>query len=209
MTNGRRQSRGSAVATAPDVSASGQVEVLQALKQSATAWLLDVSTRTLRDYADLPREKDGTYDARKVVQWAARRLPSAQLDDDAFERLTLIVDAVCGEFESALPTIAEFLRSVDEQFGDLGLALVARELLRSAEQWIDEDPDLYRDRTAIELRRQLEKDMETAHREDQVARLRFYVRCEVCKKIRHGRRWHKGEPPEGLPEQPGRCPDCK
>ncbi len=46
-----------------------EIKCLQSLSQRATAFLLGVSPRTLRDYVDLPRKDDGSYDCRAVVEW--------------------------------------------------------------------------------------------------------------------------------------------
>ena len=46
-----------------------EIKGLQSLSQRAAAWLLGVSPRSLRDYVDLPRNDDGTYNAREVIAW--------------------------------------------------------------------------------------------------------------------------------------------
>jgi hypothetical protein len=56
---------------------SDEIRVLQNLSQQAAGWLADVSPRSLRDWeaAGLPRNADGTYDAREVIAFLRRRRP--------------------------------------------------------------------------------------------------------------------------------------
>jgi len=50
------------------------IKGLQSLTRRAVAWLLGISPRTLRDYVDLPRNDDRTYDARQVVAFIRSKL---------------------------------------------------------------------------------------------------------------------------------------
>jgi phage terminase Nu1 subunit (DNA packaging protein) len=54
---------------------------LARLNQQQAAYLLGVTSRTLRDWADAPRNRDGTYDARDLVKWYATRNTLAATDD--------------------------------------------------------------------------------------------------------------------------------
>jgi len=52
----------------------GKADVeLGALNQQQAAWLLGVTSRTLRDWPDAPRCADGSYDGRALVAWAVAR----------------------------------------------------------------------------------------------------------------------------------------
>lgn len=52
----------------------GKADVeLGALNQQQAAWLLGVTSRTLRDWPDAPRRADGLYDGRTLVAWAIAR----------------------------------------------------------------------------------------------------------------------------------------
>lgn len=46
-----------------------QMRALQGLLQTPAAYLLGVSARKLRDYADAPRLDNDTYDAKALVAW--------------------------------------------------------------------------------------------------------------------------------------------
>ena len=78
----------------PPMTASDQVKVLQSLSQGATAWLLGVSPRALRDRPTLPRNPDGTYDAQQVLGWAVEqeRESCHALMAAASERLEVLCD---------------------------------------------------------------------------------------------------------------------
>ena len=51
------------------MSTADEIKVLGSLSQGAAAWLLGISPRSLRDRNTLPRNPDGTYDAREVLAW--------------------------------------------------------------------------------------------------------------------------------------------
>jgi hypothetical protein len=52
----------------------GEIEMLQSLSQRGVAFLLGVTPRSVRNYADLPRNDDGSYDAREVVAFVRSKL---------------------------------------------------------------------------------------------------------------------------------------
>lgn len=55
---------------------------LERLNQQQAALLIGVTSRTLRDWADAPRNRDGTYHGPDLVQWLiARRGADAEFDD--------------------------------------------------------------------------------------------------------------------------------
>ena len=56
------------------MTSQAEIKGLQSLSQRATAWLLGVSPRTLRDYVDLPRNDDGSYDGQEVVAFVRSKL---------------------------------------------------------------------------------------------------------------------------------------
>jgi hypothetical protein len=60
-----------------------QIEVLRSLSQGSIAWLFQVTPRSVRDWPTLPRNKDGTYDARAVLEWAIKRELYGSIPDDA------------------------------------------------------------------------------------------------------------------------------
>jgi predicted transcriptional regulator len=47
----------------------GEIEMLQSLSQRGVAFLLGVTPRSVRNYADLPRNDDGSYDVREIIAW--------------------------------------------------------------------------------------------------------------------------------------------
>ena len=64
-----------------ELSTNEEIRGLQSLSQSAAAWLVNLSARSLRDMRGLPRGADGTYSARDVLQWAVDRRLRAILRD--------------------------------------------------------------------------------------------------------------------------------
>lgn len=61
---------------------SADVELAR-LNQQQVAYLLGVTARTVRDWADAPRNIDGSYDARAVVAWfTAKQGPATDADGE-------------------------------------------------------------------------------------------------------------------------------
>ena len=44
-----------------------QIVVLKSLRQSAAAYLLGLSTRSMRNHSEIPRHANGRYDARALL----------------------------------------------------------------------------------------------------------------------------------------------
>jgi phage terminase Nu1 subunit (DNA packaging protein) len=61
---------------------------LERLNQQQAAYLLGVTSRSLRDWSDVPRNEDGTYNGRDLVQWFAGRQSQSNSEyDNQRERL--------------------------------------------------------------------------------------------------------------------------
>lgn len=74
-----------------------EIKGLQSLSQRATAFLLGVSPRSLRDYVDLPRNDNGSYDCRAIVEWVrSKTRPAAPpLGDSALIALLVGGGSIC------------------------------------------------------------------------------------------------------------------
>ena len=48
------------------IKSAENIEVLKNLDQQSAAYLVGLSPRTLRDHPEIPREQDGSYDARQL-----------------------------------------------------------------------------------------------------------------------------------------------
>lgn len=114
------------------MTANDQRETLGALSQQTAAWLLGVAPRTLRE-KDAPRNSDGTYNARTLIEWffrrgkssgedpiraAAIRREAARADLEEMKRDGLagrLVDR--GTIESQLAILAGRLRKLGESMG--------------------------------------------------------------------------------------------
>lgn len=60
---------------------------VKSLSQQDAAYLLSVTSRTLRDWPDVPRNEDGTYDGAAVVRYLVSRYERDGNFDDQRERL--------------------------------------------------------------------------------------------------------------------------
>lgn len=74
---------------------------MAALNQQQMAYLLGVTSRSLRDWPDAPRNPDGTYDGCAVVQWFIRR-NNAEADYDSQRERLAAAQAEKVETENAL-----------------------------------------------------------------------------------------------------------
>ena len=110
-------------------SSTTQVQSLQSLSQQAAAWLVDISTRNLREKPDVPRNADGTYDARALVKWASGRDEAPKLSDAEHERLRIAVESLSPEVFCSYHHLVAELRA---EFGDAAYAILGRAF---AEYW--------------------------------------------------------------------------
>jgi hypothetical protein len=104
-----------------------QTAWLRSLRQAPAAFLLGIQTRQLRDYADAPRNEDGTYPARELVEWWANRAMGkvVQLSPDDEERAMQSLGAF-NRPDDFYQALTEFVDRVERQQGDSGvLAIVA------------------------------------------------------------------------------------
>jgi phage terminase Nu1 subunit (DNA packaging protein) len=62
---------------------------LRKLNQQDAAYILGVTSRSLRDWADAPRNDDGTYDAQALVRWRTEKLEGSGTLDLNAERARL------------------------------------------------------------------------------------------------------------------------
>jgi hypothetical protein len=79
------------------VTAANEIAVLQGLSQRGCAFLLGVTPRAVRYNREIPRRKDGRYDARQVLRWVRAKVeasvkppppaPAAELSKDEADRL--------------------------------------------------------------------------------------------------------------------------
>lgn len=87
------------------MTASEQIRSLEHLHQAAAAWLLKKSPRRLRD-SDCPRNADGSYDARHVLDWRLDRLTPAEIvegvDHLDGKQLSELADVVVSRLQQLL-----------------------------------------------------------------------------------------------------------
>jgi|GEM_PF-1144535 len=201
---------------ATDVSkltATEQIEVMKSLSQQAAGWLVGVTSRSLRDHPELPRNADGTYNAKELAAApiASGTLPEVSADE--VEKMLQIGEwlgmASTLDNDGSLLTVIALMESLRERHGNAGLALFASILLES---WRDITSGWQREPTDTELREKLDNEFRDRLDREQKARLRRQFRgsfvCERCRKVRHGREWIKGRAPVGNIEMETICPAC-
>ena len=189
------------------LTSSEQVHVLQNLSQQASAFLIGLTARSLRDHPEIPRHADGSYDAREVVKWSRRRVELDEIDDSTLERIMTALDWIYQD------TKAPFVQLVDDlaqDFGDMGYAYLGRAL---ADDWresykLERDDKHCRPPTDDEL-----QGLDNFDREQLIERrakngLRIKTVCENCGRVRHGKNWPSKYVPEGYATVSGICPKC-
>lgn len=202
--------------TAAGPTGVGQISTMKRLSQGAAAWLLGfANNRTLRDKPDAPRNPDGSYDAKALFAWAQSRSPRMaavdDLGDSDYERLEVAVEIVSCAVEGA-ETIGLF-DSLDELSRKHGAESVATWLFdRLMTDW-ERESDFERQHltpvTQADLRKAMERAKADNERAIAIAELRVCTQCDQCKRVRHGRRWLKQDPPGGYVVWMGTCPSCK
>ncbi len=180
---------------------------LQKLPQKTAAWLLGISTRTLRDIADLERNSDGTYNAAEIVKWSrGRSTPAANLPDADFEKILVITEWMTPRSDNQIPAAVATAEDLHSRHGDgafvamMGVVLANWREHAEIEAAIENDPG----RAAADARIEHEQAIRAAA----IERLDIVTVCERCKKIRKGRKWVKGKPAADCYIQNGDCPEC-
>ena len=185
---------------------SQQVQVMQHLTQAAVGWLLGCSPRSVRDYGDLTRAPDGSYNARDVLLWSSKRVPLPKLDDGEYEKIIVLADQIsCDE-----QAIDAMLRTIDDLTAVHGEAVLMVLFGRIVDRW-REQARLFRDLETDEDYRRQSEEIHRRFKTDESAKksLRIVTVCETCKKIRTGKQWKKGEPPPGFAVTYDLCPECE
>ena len=169
---------------------SAQIVVMQSIGQQGAAWLLGVTTSWIRDHGfELPRDKNGKYNARELLEWRISRPVDVEFPDGEKERLLQAADIVAVEIGGAAFAIQKLLLSLREQYGDAGLAEFARAVVAAvgddpAQPATDAEINGLQDAEASQQRwfsrsRQCTESLTKVHQ------------CEHCGKVRNGSRWVK------------------
>jgi hypothetical protein len=180
---------------------------LESIPQSAAAWLLGKSSRMLRDYSDLPRNADGTYNAQRLVEWArSRSRPAADLADADLERLATLAELLWLPSDDQLPAAVGLVTELHKRYGDAVFIELVQAILAQWRPMVEQQRQLEADpahhrRQADQARRQMADD-------EARAALRISTVCQCCSRIRRGRSWIKVNPPADHVVLPGRCPAC-
>ncbi len=201
-------------ATLEGLSGAEQIVVLKSLKQQGAAWLLNVTARTLRDHPEVPRNSDGSYDARELLTSGLQTTALPEAHPDEVEKLLQIGEWLgmksTLDSDGCLLTVISLAKSLAERHGNAGLALFASILLES---WRDITTCWGREPTETELREKLESEFRDRLDREQQARLRRQFRvtfaCERCKRFRRGHEWIKGRAPMGYLKLETICPACE
>lgn len=200
-------------ATLAGLSGAEQIVVLKSLKQQGAAWLLNVTARTLRDHPEVPRNSDGSYDARALLTSGLQTTALPEVHPDEVEKILQIGEwlgmASTLDSDGCLLTVISLAKSLAERHGNAGLAMFASILLES---WQDVTTGWGREPTETELREKLESEFRDRLDREQQARLRRQFRvtfvCERCNRFRRGREWNKGRVPMGHVKLETICPTC-
>lgn len=189
------------------MNANEQIQCMTTLSQPAAAWLAGLSGRSLRDAADLRRAADGTYDARDVLAWAARRIPRPELADNELERLLLVAEHVTPARDVYLDAMVQAMDALNAKYGEQVLLSLFDLVLSGWREQVEDyrriaaDPE-YQRRTAEAERREAEEEAART-------RLEIAVTCEYCNRLRRGRKWVNAKPPQGYATVKWLCPTCE
>lgn len=168
---------------------AAQIKTLEKLTQASAARLLGISTRTLRDSYDAPRNGDGSYSGPALVAWSRDRLDRPELSESDHERVLQIRDVMegCSVTEGEAAAIMGAMHELRQRYGEKVLLFLSDAVLAS---WGD-------------MARVYE--ITSDHTEDV---FRFVVKCDRCARVRRGRKWVKADAPTGFRSLEDRCPDC-
>jgi hypothetical protein len=165
-----------------------QIAAMRTLAPGAAAWLLSLEPRTVRDKVEIPRNADGTFDGRAIVQWATSRGKPPELSNSQYEIALQLAEQLD---EDTIGRILKPLRALVRSIGgnpSQALAAVVELILRDTEERVGRYPEDY-DLAPAEI--------DAVHV------------CLECQRWRNGRRWHEGEPPTRERQIGAICPACQ
>lgn len=169
---------------------ASETSAMESLSQAATAWLLGINTRSLRDHATLPRNEDGSYNAQHVVAAARKELRLPELSDDDYERALLIGEHIDAEAIEKIRNSVEFLTAgIQERYKcseTTAFLVIWRAIWADKIATIDIFPD---------------------HCDFGPDTFSIVHVCG-CGRWRHGRTWKSTKPPQHLRPLESVCPDC-
>lgn len=199
-----------------ELTGTEQIGAMQALTQQSAAWLVGQTARTLRDHPGIPRNPSGRYDARDMIKWAAKRIPEANLSDQEMERALNAAEIIYGAVHSfggdrVVVALADYLDGIEAYYGEAGLIVVFREMLREWRIQADLDRKFIERVTPDQLRAEIERrvrdEILSEQRYDAMERLDVAVVCDECGRLRRGQRWIVADPPESVQALKGYCSD--
>lgn len=166
----------------------------------------------MRDRLDVPRNDDGSYDARAVAEWSVGRRQLVDMTDAEVERCYCIADLLHEASYELSGSVVATIRGLQTKYGERALATFGSVLLERWSYTVDRYPEDWRPPTDEEQQRyereeqerQRAKDLDDAAR----AELRVAFVCDRCQKLRRGRRWVDEEPPVGYVVTDDVCPAC-
>jgi hypothetical protein len=167
---------------------AAQIAAMRTLSPNAAAWLLSLEPRSVRDKVEIPRNADGTYDGRTIVEWATTRGKTPELTNAQYEICLQLAEQLD---EITIGAILKPLRAVVRSIGgnrSLALAAVCELILRDTEERVGRYPEEY----------------DLADAEIDAVHV-----CTECNRWRNGRRWHDGEAPHRERQLGAICPACQ
>ena len=169
-----------------DATATEIAERLTALPQVVAAWLVGVSPRTLRDRISVPRNSNGTYDARALLQWELTHCSAARLNDQQREACWLIGSMLTEALCPVLGALHQLLHTLGG--GPDARAAVLAMLIDYAE---------------------IEIEVSGEHLPNRPPSINLVLVCAQCGKMRTGSRWTEETPPAGVTvDDHQKCPKC-
>ena len=186
-----------------------QIVVLQSLTQQAAAWLLDTTARTLRDHVEVPRDADGTYNARELLALGLKTTELSEPTVDELEKMWLIAESL--QDDDRIPAAIRLLNSLRARYGEAGLAMFSTAMLESwTELWTLNGPQKTEQEVCDKLEEKFQKDLERAQYDRLSRQLKVVRVCYECHRVRRGRAWVKTDIPAGFAKEAGDawCPDC-
>ncbi len=100
----------------PDSAA--EIAMLQTLSQRAAAWLVGISPRNLREKVDIPRNGDGTHNAKEIMTWANEQGHVRRLDDEDYERVLGVVEEISIPHDEPPLSTLNLFKHLRRKYGD-------------------------------------------------------------------------------------------
>lgn len=196
------------------LTSSQEVQCLQHLSQATAAWAMGTTPRELRDHPEIPRDESGKYDwrdLRRFLGYGIRRPELSEQDQEMILKATYRLFTCSVDSADFLKAFFDLISRLQNRHGDsvlLSIFDAITDQLRAAQEYSLEPSCITESEIEAKEAESVRSIVQMKVNQLKLNQLRFVEVCEICHRVRSGKRWLKREPPSDYAIQNNWCPDC-